>query len=69
MENTNCESYSCIPCNYKTDRKFNYKQHLESMKHKEKTEHKCKACGKFYKHDSSLSRHRKECVSHINSKN
>jgi hypothetical protein len=66
METPNCESYTCIPCNYKTDRKFNYKQHLESMKHKEKTEHKCNACGKFYKHDSSLSRHRKECVMHIN---
>lgn len=66
METPNCESYTCNPCNYKTDRKFNYKQHLESMKHKEKTEHKCNACGKFYKHDSSLSRHRKECVMHIN---
>ena len=52
MENANCESYTCIPCNYKTDRKNNYKQHLESMKHKENTEHKCKACGKFYKHSS-----------------
>ncbi len=69
MENTICESYTCIPCNYKTDRKFNYNQHLESMKHKKMTMHKCKSCGKFYKHDSSLSRHRKECVLHINSKN
>ncbi len=65
METPNCESYTCIPCNYKTDRKNNYKQHLETKKHKELTEHKCKACGKFYKHESSLSRHRKECIGHI----
>ena len=69
MENANCESYTCIPCNFKTNRKNNYKQHLESMKHKENTQHKCKACGKFYKHSSSVYRHRKECVSYINSKN
>lgn len=69
MENTNCESYTCIPCKYKTDRKFNYNQHLETKKHKELTEFKCNACGKFYKHQPNLYRHRKECVSYINSKN
>ena len=69
MENSNSEIYTCKICNYNTDRKFNYKQHLETKKHKELTEFKCKACGKYYKHDSSLSRHRKECIPHINSKN
>jgi len=62
MNDNCCEFYDCKPCNYKTDRKFNYQLHLETKKHKELAEFKCDRCGHFYKHESSLSRHRRDCV-------
>lgn len=54
--------FECYACNFKTDKKYNYQQHLETLKHKELTEFKCDGCGNFYKHDSSLARHRRNCV-------
>ena len=62
MNDNCCESYTCIPCNYETDRKFNYQLHLETKKHKELAEFKCDRCGHSYKHESSLSRHRRDCA-------
>jgi len=61
MDNTNCEIYNCEPCNFSTDRKFNYNQHLKSSKHKENTEFKCERCGNYYKHRQNLYRHRINC--------
>lgn len=55
-------SFECCACNFKTDKKYNYQQHLETLKHKELTEFKCDGCGNFYKHDSSLARHRRNCA-------
>lgn len=62
MKSQNDDSYICKPCNYKTDRKFNYKQHLETIKHKEIAEFKCDRCGNYYKHQPNLSRHRSKCA-------
>lgn len=62
MEPQNNDSYICKPCNYKTDRKFNYKQHLETIKHKEIAEFKCDRCGNYYKHQPNLYRHRSKCA-------
>jgi len=59
MDATNFE---CYACNFKTDKKYNYQQHMETIKHKELTEFKCDGCGNFYKHDSSLARHRRNCA-------
>ena len=53
--------FECLVCNFKTDVKCNYQKHLETLKHKERTEYKCNTCGNFYKHDSSLYRHRRNC--------
>ena len=58
--------YFCSLCNFKTDRKNNFQKHKETFKHRELTEFKCEGCGKLYKHDSSLSRHRKLCFEHEN---
>lgn len=53
--------YMCDLCNFKTCRKHNYQQHIETQKHREMMEYKCEGCGKLYKHDSSLARHRNSC--------
>ena len=62
MDDNCCEFYTCKPCNYETDRKFNYQLHLDTKKHKELAEFKCDRCGHSYKHESSLSRHRRDCA-------
>jgi hypothetical protein len=61
MDDNSIDSYSCKPCNFTTDRKYNYQQHLESMKHKELAEFKCESCGNYYKHQPNLYRHRRNC--------
>jgi hypothetical protein len=53
--------YICNLCNFKTHRKHNYQQHIETQKHREMIQYKCEGCGKLYKHDSSLARHRNVC--------
>lgn len=62
MEKNSCDSYNCKPCNFTTDRKNNYQQHLETIKHKELAEFKCDSCGNYYKHQPNLYRHRRNCV-------
>lgn len=61
--------FQCISCDYYTSRLSQYNRHLESDKHiKVITNHikvpkeyyHCK-CGKKYKYDSGLSRHKKIC--------
>ena len=54
--------FECKSCNFKTDKKYNYQQHLETQKHKENAEFKCNNCGNYYKHDSSLARHKRNCA-------
>ena len=62
MEKNSCDSYNCKPCNFTTDRKNNYQQHLETIKHKELAEFKCESCGNYYKHQPNLYRHRRDCA-------
>lgn len=62
MDDNCCEFYTCKPCNYETDRKFNYQLHLDTKKHKELAEFKCDSCGNYYKHQPNLYRHRRNCA-------
>jgi len=63
--------FSCNKCNYKCNSKKDYNKHLMTLKHKlltnanEKshkipTAYSC-ICGKTYKHQSSLCKHKKNC--------
>jgi len=68
------KKYNCTLCLYKTDKCCNMKSHLISDKHKfklwqslDKNSYKCK-CGKIFKHNPSLSRHKKSCVLHLKMK-
>ena len=67
--------FSCIDCDYHTSKIFNWNKHLSTRKHKmikngkkipEKVAeppalHICSDCGKQYKFQSGLCRHRKIC--------
>ncbi len=67
--------YYCIVCDYGCSRKFLWKQHLDTRKHKLATEatnyqpenmqnnalHVCEHCSREYKQRSGLWRHRKKC--------
>lgn len=67
---TNCRE--CITCNYTCSKKSDFAKHLLTAKHKKlintnnQSQHTC-TCGKAYKHQSSLSCHRKTCKIYINS--
>ncbi len=54
-------THICVKCNYSTTSKQSFERHLQSVKHKELNEFKCKKCGCYYKHKQSLYRHIKEC--------
>lgn len=69
--------YECIFCDYKTSKKFNYQKHLSTQKHKNRenaknankkeqkvANYEC-LCGKTYKFQSSLSKHKSICKSSI----
>ena len=67
--------FSCEECDYHTSKIFNWNKHISTRKHKmvkngkkktekvaEQTElHICSDCGKQYKFQSGLCRHRKTC--------
>tara|TARA_B110000003_G_scaffold254250_1_gene270111 strand:- start:327 stop:1154 length:828 start_codon:yes stop_codon:yes gene_type:complete len=67
--------FSCVDCDYHTSKIFNWNKHISTRKHKmvkngkKKTEkvaeqselHICSDCGKQYKFQSGLCRHRKTC--------
>ena len=62
--------YNCFPCGFKSNNLKDYKRHLKTNKHAKKTpkktpEHKPRKfeceCGKHYKYQSGLSKHRAVC--------
>jgi hypothetical protein len=69
--------FVCEPCYYKCSKESDYKKHLQTHKHKnatianleanikspkDKKTYSCNNCGISIKHLSSLSRHKKKCV-------
>ena len=55
-------------CNFKTCNKYNFSKHILSLKHKrqEMDSQKCEKmyycnCGKKYKYDTGLYKHKKKC--------
>ena len=64
----NVYKYVCEKCNFKTCNKYNYSKHNLSLKHKkqEMDSEKCEKmyycnCGKKYKYDTGLYKHKKKC--------
>ena len=64
----NVYKYVCEKCNFKTCNKYNFSKHISSLKHKkqEMDSEKCEKmyycnCGKKYKYDTGLYKHKKKC--------
>jgi hypothetical protein len=62
--------YSCVACNYKTNRQYNWNKHIFTEKHtkmtkREKYNYICHMCNKNYKFPTGLSRHKLTCVGKI----
>ena len=64
----NAYKYICKYCDFKTSNKYNYYKHISSLKHKrqEMDSEKCEKmyycnCGKKYKYDTGLYKHKKKC--------
>lgn len=60
--------YECKVCDYVTCKKYNFDKHMTTPKHKKgendnksSTFFSCEICGKDYKFNSGLSRHRLKC--------
>ena len=62
--------FTCIYCDYNTNKKYDYNKHLFTSKHKERenaiqisqsNKIICR-CNKTFKHYSSLYRHKKKCI-------
>ena len=66
------KKYRCISCDYFTDRKSNLDNHFKSLRHlkeingnllkqKLSSDHNCENCGKIYKTNAGLWKHKKIC--------
>ena len=80
--NGEVEYYYCEPCNFRCRKLSNYNVHLFTNKHqnlsngnitnntnvKNNKKYTC-SCGKIYKHASSLSFHKKNCINKNNENN
>jgi hypothetical protein len=63
--------YHCKICDYSTDRKFNFDNHLDSIKHKNNAnnafsaktskDYECQNCNKIFNDRAGLWRHNKKC--------
>ena len=71
-EQKRAQIFYCKNCDYGTSRKNNWVRHLSTLKHKNALRctkkrastfllHRCRECGRNYKHLCSLYRHRKTC--------
>jgi hypothetical protein len=71
--------FYCEICNYNTRRKYNYKLHLDSIRHKNNStnnennsflakisKYDCKNCNKTFNDRAGLWRHKKKCISNKN---
>lgn len=73
-------SFECEKCKYKTNNKYDYKKHCQTIKHKqeinnddfsidtEKSQSKkfvCSYCNKIYKDNSGLWKHKKNCKKQV----
>ena len=80
----NGDKYSCEKCDYYTSNLYDYKKHINTIKHKscdksifsmdenkKSQEHNfiCENCNKKYKDNSGLWRHKKKCNSNNNYQN
>ena len=54
--------YECFVCNFSTNNKYNFNKHLKTKKHLNKNKKFICECGKSYKFNSGLSKHRKKCI-------
>jgi hypothetical protein len=68
-----CHTFVCEICDFKCCKESNYKKHIETIKHKRLTETNKKMpkdeskifvciCGNKYNHKSSLSKHKRTCI-------
>ena len=55
------DKYICNLCNYSTKRKANYERHLKTKKHINSNKTFNCECGKVYKYQSGLSKHKNRC--------
>jgi hypothetical protein len=68
--------YTCVCCDYTTNRQGNYLKHLQTNKHiqqennnKQIKKYECNICGKSYLHNQSLYNHKKKTCKNMNDKN
>ena len=54
--------YFCKKCCYETEIKCNFNKHLKTKKHLNKNSKFICECGKEYKYNTGLSKHRKKCL-------
>ena len=52
--------YKCIECKYFTKKQTQWSRHLRTKKHLSKKVYLCE-CGKEFKHQSGLCKHKKKC--------
>jgi len=66
--------FSCIVCNFNTDNKYKYNEHMKTNKHciktgeKEKSKFICNICSKIYATKQSLWKHKQTCKTNNDSR-
>jgi hypothetical protein len=66
------KNFHCQKCDYRTTNKYDWKKHISTTKHQNGNKmvisnqillnYECEICGKSYKFNSGLSRHKKKCL-------